>query len=103
MFTPEITVFRNEHSRHHLLLRRPIMRMLSPLAPSRVRRSFTTLFGLIALAAFPRSLAACEGCGCLETCRQTFGGLRYAKGTLMLLHSCWVADGNIYCVYQEWQ
>ena len=47
-------------------------------------------------------LAADDGCGCLETCRQALGGLRYAKGTLMLLSSCWVADGNTYCVYEAW-
>jgi len=71
-------------------------------ASRRLHRSFTIIFGLIALAAFPRVLAADDGCGCLETCRVTFGGLRYAKGTLMLLNSCWVADGNTYCVYQQW-
>lgn len=79
------------------------MRTPSFIVPSRVRRPLTIVFGLTALAAFPRVLAADEDCGCLETCRQTFGGLRYAKGTLMLLSSCWVADGNTYCVYQEWQ
>jgi hypothetical protein len=71
-------------------------------ASPRLLRSFTFVFGLIALAAFPRVLAA-DDCGCLETCRRTFGGLRYAKGTLMLLSACWVADGDTYCVYQEWQ
>jgi hypothetical protein len=69
--------------------------------PRRLVRSFTFFFGLIALAAFPRVLAA-DDCGCLETCRQTFGGLRYAKDTLMLLNSCWVDGNSTYCVYQAW-
>lgn len=68
----------------------------------RLIRTFTLLSGLSVLTVFPRVLAA-DDCGCLETCRRNFGGLRYAKGTLMLLSSCWIADGDTYCVYQEWQ
>jgi hypothetical protein len=71
-------------------------------ASRRLLRSFTFIFGLIAVAATPKVLSACDGCGCLETCRQTFGGLRYAKDTLMVLHSCWVVGNSTYCVYQEW-
>ncbi|HKP75399.1 MAG TPA: hypothetical protein VJT67_07625 [Longimicrobiaceae bacterium] len=70
---------------------------------AKVRRAFTIISAGMAVAAFPRVLAADDcGCGCLETCRYTFGGLRYAKGTLMLLHNCWVADGTLYCEYQAW-
>src|SRR6185436_6895852 len=47
--------------------------------PARLVRSFTFFFGLIALAAFPGVLAADDGCGCWETCRQAYGGMRYAK------------------------
>jgi hypothetical protein len=72
-------------------------------ARPRLLRSFTIVFGLIAIAAFPRVLAADDGCGCLDTCRQAYGGLRYAKGTLMILSSCWVENGDTYCVYQTWQ
>jgi hypothetical protein len=77
--------------------------MSTGLFPSRrLLRSFTFIFGLIAVAASPRVLAADDGCGCLETCRQTFGGLRYAKNTLMLLSSCWIDGPSTYCVYTEW-
>jgi len=70
---------------------------------SKLRRALTIITTGMALAVMPRSLAADDcGCGCLESCRQLFGGLRYAKGTLMLLHNCWVADGNLYCEYQAW-
>lgn len=65
----------------------------------KLRRPFTLAVTITALAALPRTLAAED---CLETCRQTFGGLRYAKGTLMLLHDCWVTNGTIYCEYQQW-
>jgi len=70
--------------------------------PVRLVRSFTFFFGLIALASFPRVLAADDGCGCWETCRQAYGGMRYAKEALMVLSNCWVADGNTYCVYTAW-
>jgi hypothetical protein len=77
--------------------------MSTGLFPSRrLLRSFTFIFGLIAVAASPRVLAADDGCGCLETCRQTFGGLRYAKDTLMLLSSCWIDGNSTYCVYTQW-
>ena len=72
-------------------------------ASPRLLRSLTVVFGFMAVVATPTVLAANDCCGCLETCRQTFGGLRYAKGTLMLLSNCWVADGSTYCVYTEWQ
>lgn len=67
---------------------------------TRLRRSITLVVAAATLAAFPRVLAADDCCGCLETCRQTFGGLRY--GTLMLLHDCWVTNGDTCCVYQAW-
>ena len=70
--------------------------------PKRLVRSFTFFFGLIALAAFPGVLAADDGCGCLETCRRAYGGLRYAKETLLVLSNCWVVDGNTYCEYVAW-
>jgi len=75
-----------------------------PFVPRRLVRSFTIFFGLIALAAFPRVLAADDcGCGgCLETCRRTFGGFQYTKSVLMVLNSCWVDGPSTYCVYQEW-
>jgi hypothetical protein len=75
---------------------------IGPSAHRRLLRSFTFIFGLIAVAASPRVLSADDGCGCLETCRQTFGGLRYAKDTLMLLSSCWVDGASTYCVYTAW-
>jgi len=73
-----------------------------PFVSRRLVRSFTFVFGLIALMAFPRVLGAADDCGCLETCRKTFGGLRYAKDTLMLLSDCWIDGTSTYCVYTEW-
>ena len=73
-----------------------------PFVPRRLVRSFTFFFGLIAMAGSPRVLAADDGCGCLETCRQTFGMLRYTKSVLMVLDNCWVDGPSTYCVYQEW-
>ena len=73
-----------------------------PFVPRRLVRSFTFFFGLIAVASFPRVLAADDGCGCLETCRQTFGMLRQKDNMLMVLNSCWVDGNSTYCVYQAW-
>ena len=67
-----------------------------------LRTPVVALAMVVGLAA-PQVLSGQCGCsGCLELCRQTFGGLRGVDGKIMVLSECFEREGSTYCVYRAW-